>query len=100
MYISARIYDFHYYFTQVSCGDLPEDALYEFVRPFVVYLITTNDKRQVKHIMQRVFRYLILQSDVGMEYMEKFKAWHEVNILYLFIYTYACNNISNNILLV
>lgn len=42
--------------------------------------MTTDDKRQLKHIMQHVFRYLIFQSDVGLDYTEKFTAWKKVSI--------------------
>lgn len=39
----------------------------------------TDDERQMKHIMKHVFRYLIFQSDIGLDYMEKFKAWQKVS---------------------
>lgn len=41
--------------------------------------MTTDDERQMKHIMQHVFRYLIYQSDIGLDYMDKFKAWQRVS---------------------
>lgn len=40
--------------------------------------MTTDDERQMKHIMRYVFRYLIFQSDIGLDYMEKFNAWKKV----------------------
>lgn len=46
--------------------------------------MTTDDERQMKHIIQHVFRYLIFQSDVGLDYMEKFEAWKRVSIKKLF----------------
>ncbi|XP_011871319.1 PREDICTED: ribosomal RNA processing protein 1 homolog [Vollenhovia emeryi] len=60
---------------KVSNGDIPEDVVHEFIKPFADYLIHTHDERQMKHIMRHVFRYLIFQSDVGLNYMEKFNAW-------------------------
>ncbi|EFN84190.1 Ribosomal RNA processing protein 1-like protein [Harpegnathos saltator] len=60
-----------------SNENLSEEAVSEFIRPFVVYLITTKDERQMKHIMKHIFRYLIFQSDIGIEYMEKFAAWRQ-----------------------
>ncbi|KAL6257262.1 hypothetical protein P5V15_012189 [Pogonomyrmex californicus] len=62
---------------KVSDGNLLEDVVHEFVKPFAIYLITTSDERQMKHIMRYVFRYLIFQSDIGLDYMEKFKAWRD-----------------------
>lgn len=43
-----------------------------------------DDEKQIKHVMRHIFRYLIFQSDVGIDYVEKFKAWKNVsiNILY------------------
>ncbi|XP_020299464.1 ribosomal RNA processing protein 1 homolog isoform X1 [Pseudomyrmex gracilis] len=60
---------------KVSDGNLPEDAVYEFVKPFILYLVTSNDERQIKNITQCIFRYLIFQSDVGLNYTDKFNAW-------------------------
>lgn len=48
--------------------------------------MTTDDERQMKHIMQHVFRYLIFQSDIGLDYMEKFEAWKRVNIKIILIF--------------
>ncbi|XP_014485003.1 PREDICTED: ribosomal RNA processing protein 1 homolog isoform X2 [Dinoponera quadriceps] len=62
---------------KIGDGDLPEEAVVELIRPFVVYLATTKDERQMKHIMKHIFRYLIFQSDVGIEYREKFEAWRD-----------------------
>ncbi|XP_029169907.1 ribosomal RNA processing protein 1 homolog [Nylanderia fulva] len=60
---------------KVSNGNIPEDVVHEFIKPFVIYQMTTDDERQIKHIMQHVFRYLIFQSDIGLDYSEKFTAW-------------------------
>ncbi|XP_046743593.1 ribosomal RNA processing protein 1 homolog [Diprion similis] len=60
---------------KVSGGDVPEDVVVEFVRPFAVHLATMNDEREIRHVMKHVFRYLIFQSDAGLDYMEKFEAW-------------------------
>ncbi|KAL0112733.1 hypothetical protein PUN28_012183 [Cardiocondyla obscurior] len=60
---------------KVSNGNIPESVVHELIKPFVEYLITTDDERQMKHIMRHIFRYLIFQSDIGLAYMEKFQAW-------------------------
>lgn len=53
--------------------------------------MTTDDERQMKHIMQHIFRYLIFQSDVGLDYMEKFKAWQGVSNKNIKISNIYCN---------
>nr|XP_033327776.1 ribosomal RNA processing protein 1 homolog isoform X2 [Megalopta genalis] len=61
--------------SKVSDGCIPEDVVTELVQPFVSYFIIMDDERQIRHVMRHIFRYLIFQSDVGMDYMEKFQAW-------------------------
>lgn len=55
--------------------------------------MTTDDERQMKHIMQHVFRYLIYQSDIGLDYMDKFKAWQRVSNKNIQIYSNIYYNI-------
>lgn len=38
-----------------------------------------TDGRQISHVSRHIFRYLIFQSDVGLDYMDKFKAWKQVS---------------------
>ncbi|XP_029670914.1 ribosomal RNA processing protein 1 homolog [Formica exsecta] len=72
---------------KVSNGNIPECVVHEFIKPFVIYLMTTDDERQMKHIIQHVFRYLIFQSDVGLDYMEKFEAWKRAG--------FPCTHVDN-----
>lgn len=58
--------------------------------------MTTDDERQMKHIMQHVFRYLIFQSDIGLDYMEKFEAWKKVKIILIFNITFFSNTMFSN----
>ncbi|XP_071558732.1 ribosomal RNA processing protein 1 homolog [Temnothorax nylanderi] len=62
---------------KVSNGNIPEDVVHELIKPFAEYLITTSDERQMGHIMKHIFRRLIFQSDIGLDYMEKFEAWKD-----------------------
>lgn len=41
-------------------------------------MVSKSDDREIKSVMKNIFRYLIFQSDVGMEYQEKFQAWKSV----------------------
>ncbi|XP_076281941.1 ribosomal RNA processing protein 1 homolog Nnp-1 [Lasioglossum baleicum] len=61
--------------SKISGGDIPEDVVTELVQPFVSYFIIMDDERQIRHVMRHIFRSLIFQSDVGMDYVEKFQAW-------------------------
>lgn len=49
------------------------------IKPFIAYLATIEEERLIKHIMRHIFRYLIFQSNIGMDYREKFEAWKQVN---------------------
>ncbi|XP_011063382.1 PREDICTED: ribosomal RNA processing protein 1 homolog [Acromyrmex echinatior] len=62
---------------KVGNGNLQEDVVHELIKPFAEYLITTSDERQMEHIMRHIFRYLIFQSDIGLDYMTKFNAWRD-----------------------
>ena len=68
------------FISQISQGKIPKNIVTEFIRPFVTNLAISGDKRLSNHIVKNVFRYLIFQSDVGMDYTEKFAAWREVSI--------------------
>ncbi|XP_044575504.1 ribosomal RNA processing protein 1 homolog isoform X2 [Cotesia glomerata] len=62
---------------KVSEGNIPEDIVTDLLRPFAKYLGSLRDEREIRHVTKHIFRYLIFQSDVGMEYMEKFDAWRK-----------------------
>nr|XP_012224792.1 PREDICTED: ribosomal RNA processing protein 1 homolog [Linepithema humile] len=72
---------------KVSGGNIPTDVVHQFIKPFVVYLTTTKDDRQMKHVNRHVFRYLIFQSDIGLDYMEKFEAWKDAG--------FPCTHVDN-----
>ncbi|XP_015181794.1 PREDICTED: ribosomal RNA processing protein 1 homolog [Polistes dominula] len=62
---------------KVSNGNVPEDVVTRLVEPFIAYLAVMGDERLIRHVMRHIFRYLIFQSDVGMDYKEKFEAWRK-----------------------
>ncbi|XP_034936572.1 ribosomal RNA processing protein 1 homolog [Chelonus insularis] len=62
---------------KISEGKIANEIVTEFLRPFAVYLATMTDDRQIRHVMKHIFRYLIFQSDAGLEYAEKFEAWRK-----------------------
>ncbi|KAK0082678.1 hypothetical protein PV325_010019 [Microctonus aethiopoides] len=62
---------------KISGGNISEELITEFLRPFAIYLASMTDGRQISHVSRHIFRYLIFQSDVGLDYMDKFKAWKQ-----------------------
>ncbi|XP_029039827.2 ribosomal RNA processing protein 1 homolog isoform X4 [Osmia bicornis bicornis] len=60
---------------KISEGNISEDVVTVLIKPFVTYFIRMDDGRRIGHVMKHIFRYLIFQSDIGMDYMDKFKAW-------------------------
>ncbi|XP_076665318.1 ribosomal RNA processing protein 1 homolog Nnp-1 [Andrena cerasifolii] len=61
--------------SKISAGEISEDVVTELVKPFISHFLIMDDERQIRHVMRHIFRYLIFQSDIGMNYMEKFEAW-------------------------
>ncbi|XP_078043064.1 ribosomal RNA processing protein 1 homolog Nnp-1 [Augochlora pura] len=61
--------------SKVSEGNIPEEVVTELAKPFVSYFIIMDDERQIRHVMRHIFRCLIFQSDIGMDYIDKFQAW-------------------------
>lgn len=49
-----------------------------FMEPFIKQLAFTDDFRIMNHISKHVFVYLMRQSDLGLEYDEKYKAWSKL----------------------
>ncbi|CAL7944299.1 unnamed protein product [Xylocopa violacea] len=61
--------------SKISGGNISEDVTTELIKPFVLYLTSIDDEKHIKFVMRHIFRYLIFQSDVGIDYIEKFHAW-------------------------
>lgn len=49
------------------------------MEPFVKLLCTTKDVRIIK-ALKGFFEHLMKQTDIGIEFEEKFKSWKEVTI--------------------
>lgn len=59
----------------------------EFVKPFIEKLAFSDDIRQILHVKKCIFVYLIRQTDLGIEYQEKYNAWKSVSYQYFFLLT-------------
>lgn len=64
--------------SKVSKGRITEQQVLEFVRPFANHLAFNKEDRINVHIKTHIFRYLMKQSDVGIEYEERFNAWRQL----------------------
>lgn len=63
---------------KISKGKLSMDAVSILLQPFAQQLARVQDLRQVKHISEHIFKYLMFQSDAGIEYQERFQKWKQV----------------------
>ncbi|XP_045465597.1 ribosomal RNA processing protein 1 homolog [Harmonia axyridis] len=60
---------------KISEGNLNPHLLNEFLVPFMKTLAVTDDYRKIKQIRKFIFIHLMSQSDVGLEYQERYNAW-------------------------
>lgn len=56
-------------------GNINPDRVIDFLRPFILKMSTSNDGREIARIRKFIFTDLIRQTDLGMEYQEKYDAW-------------------------
>ncbi|XP_069691142.1 ribosomal RNA processing protein 1 homolog A isoform X2 [Periplaneta americana] len=61
--------------SKVGRGQLPTEVVTRFLQPFILYLIEQSDGRMKRKVKNDVFYYLMKQSDVAVEFEEKFTAW-------------------------
>ncbi|XP_066991152.2 ribosomal RNA processing protein 1 homolog isoform X2 [Anabrus simplex] len=62
---------------KVSKGELPQNILLQFLKPFLQHLSEQDEARSRTHVVQHIFHYLMKQSDMGIEYEDKFTAWKQ-----------------------
>lgn len=64
---------------KVADGELTEDRVYHLLEPFIVYYTKLNDHMLLRHVEKTIFNQLLLQSELGQEYQEKFDIWKQAN---------------------
>lgn len=64
---------------KVSDGELTEDRVYQLLEPFLLYYTKLNDPVLLQHVEQNIFNQLLVQSELGQAYQEKFDIWKEAN---------------------
>ncbi|CAG9814854.1 unnamed protein product [Phaedon cochleariae] len=60
---------------KVSRGQIHNDRLVEILCPFIMNMTASNDGRHLGYLRKHIFTYLIRQSNLGLEYQEKYDAW-------------------------
>lgn len=76
---------------QISEGMLHAERFTDFIRPYIKKLTSLTDGRQIGHIRKFIFTHLIVQSDLGIEYSEKYEAWKAVYTILTNIKEYLKN---------
>lgn len=65
---------------QISRGKISPTVVTNLIEPWILHIVPMHDETQIKHVMRHIFRYLVFQSDIGLEYNEKFQVWKQVCI--------------------
>lgn len=64
---------------KVSDGELTEDRMFLLIEPFMLYYTKLNDQVLLQHVEKNIFNQLLVQSDLGQAYEEKFDIWKQAN---------------------
>lgn len=64
---------------KVADGDLSEDRAHAFFEPFLLYYTKLNDQVLLQQVEHAIFNQLLIQSELGQEYQEKFDIWKQAN---------------------
>lgn len=64
---------------KVSDGELTEERVYQLLEPFLLYYTKLNDPVLLQHVEKNIFNQLLVQSDLGQAYQEKFDIWKQAN---------------------
>lgn len=64
---------------KVSDGELTEDRMFMLIEPFMLYYTKLNDQVLLQHVEKNIFNQLLVQSDLGQAYEEKFDIWKQAN---------------------
>lgn len=64
---------------KVSDGELTEDRVYQLLEPFLLFYTKLNDHILLQHVEKTIFNQLLVQSELGQAYQEKFDIWKLAN---------------------
>lgn len=65
--------------SKVTEGELPEERVFLFIEPFMLYYTKLDDQVLLPHVEKNIFNALLYQSELGQEYQEKFDIWKAAN---------------------
>lgn len=57
-----------------------ENVILHVIKPWAKLIGMHHDKRIRQHVVDRVFHHLIRQSNLGIQFQDKFDAWKEVSV--------------------
>ena len=60
---------------KVCDGELSEDRVFILLEPFLLYYTKLNDQVLLRHVEKTIFNQLLMQSELGQAYQEKFDIW-------------------------
>lgn len=64
---------------KVTEGDVEPATVHDLIEPCVVLFAKSKDLRLIKHTQRNIFHKLLMQSEMGQEYMEKYDIWKRVS---------------------
>lgn len=66
--------------SKVGEGEIEPDTVHALIEPCVVFFAKSKDVRVIKHTKRNVFYKLMMQSERGQEYQEKYDIWKKVSV--------------------
>lgn len=65
--------------SKVTEGQISVDDVHALLEPCVVFFAKCKDLRHIKHVKRNIFHKLMMQSELGQDYQEKFDIWKRVS---------------------
>lgn len=70
--------------SKVTEGQIDASDVHALLEPCIVFFAKCKDLRHIKHAKRNIFHKLMMQSEMGQDYQEKFDIWKRVSIQILF----------------
>lgn len=72
--------------SKITEGQIDVEDVHALMEPCVIFFAKSRDLRLIKHAKRNIFYKLLMQSEMGQEYQEKFDYWKMVSIFFLFLF--------------
>lgn len=66
--------------SKTSEGNFEPNTVHALIEPCIVFFAKSKDLRLVKHTKRNIFYKLLMQSEMGQEYQEKYDIWKRVRV--------------------